>query len=389
MTAQTAAVERLETGAKSDSTRLIARGSEYLPATFEDRGVAISFTTPKLNQARLRRNERQGLELLVPDFADSGATYVMPWPLLPELVSMTLHDRELHKLITAKPALTPWEMRRLQMEIGARGLAGPAAAAACRQALGEDDRLRLAANFALIQKVFGFLGFATEELKAANFLTVETQTHVRRAFQALGKEIGASPEQCYGAIAEQSASLAQIGVPGADQPGRLRRILDEMRFLIGSVDRWSTTAYSEHQGRANMVARVAEHTVMMADYDLDRLDRRISDIARFVKDWEREAQEVRRLASRLSWLLDGWDHIAAAWRSAIGNSEADTTDALTDIERVLPRVPRKEVEHIPQLAESAAKLNGGRRVAAMQDWRSKSRDSDLIRRLEQVKGATQ
>jgi hypothetical protein len=388
VTVQTAVAERQDPAVKLESARMLSRGSEYLPATFEERGVAISFTTPKLNQARIRRNERQGLELLVPDFADSGATYVMPWGVLPEVVSMTLHDRELHKLITNKPGLTPWEMRRLQMEIGARGLAGPSAAMASRQALGEDDRLRLAANFALIQKVFGFLGFETAGLKASSFLTVETQTHVRRAFQALGKEISASPEQCYGAIAEQSASLAQIGVPGADQPGRLRRIIQDMRSLVSSVDGWAAGAYSEHAGKANMIARVAEQTVMIADYDLDRLDRRIRDIARFVKNWQREAQEVRHLANRLYWLLDGWDHITAAWFTGIDKSEIDTIDAMHDIERVLPRVPRKEVESMPQFASGEVKVHGGRRVTAMQDWRTKSRDADLIRRLETVKGVT-
>ena len=58
------------------------------------------------------------------------------------------------------------------------------------------------------------------------------------------------------------------------------------------------------------------------------------------------------------------------------------------VERVLPRVPRKEVENIPQFANGTAKVHAGRRVAAMQDWRTKSRDADLIRRLETVKGAT-
>ncbi len=388
MTVQTAiAADSRARGPQIDSASLL-RGSEYLPATFEERGVAISFTTPKLNQARIRRNERQALELLVPDFADSGATYVMPWAVLPEVISMTLHDRELYKAITAEPALTPWDIRRLQLQVAARGLAGPAAAQASRRALGEEERLRLAANFALIQKVFGFLGFETGGLKAASFLSPETQDHVRRAFHALAREIGASPEQCYAAIAEQSVSLAQVGVPGAEEQGRLRRIVDDMRSFVGSVNGWAITAYTEHKGRAALVARVAEQTVMIADWDLERLDGRIRDIARFVRDWHREAQEVRRLVARLSWLLDGWDHITAAWFCAIDSSEIDTVATLAEIERVLPRVPRKELEAMPQFAESVAGQGRGRRVAALQDWRTRSRDLDMIRRLETVKGAT-
>lgn len=386
MGAQTATAQKTESFLQTDSARMLARGADYLPVTFADRGVAISFTTPKLNQARVRMSKRETMELLVPDFADSGGTYVFPWSALPEMIGMTLHDRELHKLISEKPGVTPWEIRRMQMEIGARGLAGPVAAQACTKALGEDDRLRLAANLALIQKVFGFLGFETGVMKASNFLSPETQMQVRRAFQALGKEIQASPEQCYSAIAEQSVSLAQIGVPGADQPGRLRRIVLDMQSLTSSIKGWATSTYSECATTATMIGRVAEQTAFVANYDLDRLDKRISNIASFVKNWQREAREVRDLVSRMSWLLDGWDHINAIWFTAVRQSDNETFDAIKEIERILPHVPRKEVEDMPALGQEPEKLNGNRRVGAMQDWRSKSRDSDMIRRLEDVKG---
>lgn len=387
MTVQTAMAGHQESAQMADNTRMLSHGSEYLPATFEERGVAISFTTPKLSQARIRRSERLKLELLVPDFADSGATYVMPWNTLPELVSMTLHDRELHKLISNRPGCTPWEIRRTQLEIGARGLAGPGAAKACKQALGEDDKLRLAANFELIRKVFGFLGFETDDLKASSFLTPQTQIHVRSAFKALGKEIMASPEECYSAIAEQSASLAQLGVPGADQPGRLRQIIRDMRSMIGSVDGWATTAYSEFVGKATTVARVTEQTVAVADHELERLDQRVRDIARFVKNWQNEARQVRELVERMYWLIDGWDHITATWFTAIDKADIDTIDALHEIGRVLPRVPRKELEKVAQAIPEPGKINGGRRVQAMQDWRTKSRDSGMVQRIEAVKGA--
>lgn len=387
MTVQTAVAGHQDSALKTERTRLLSHGSEYLPATFEERGVAIAFTTPKLSQARIRLSERKKLDLLVPGFADSGATYVMPWTMLPELVSMTLHDRELHKQISKQPGCTPWEIRRTQLEVGARGLAGPVAAKACKKALGEDDSLRLAANFALIRKVFGFLGYETDDLKASSFLTSETQVHVRSAFQALAKEIKATPEECYSAIAEQSISLAQLGVPGADQPGRLRQIIRDMRSLVGSVDGWATTAYSELVGQATTIARVTEQTVAVADYDLDRLDQRIHDIARFVKNWQNEARQVRELVGRMYWLIDGWDHITATWFTAIDKADIDTIDALNEIGRVLPRVPRNELEKMTQTVSNAKTLNGGRRVKPMQDWRTRSRDLGMVQRIEAVKGA--
>lgn len=366
---------------------MLARGADYMPVTFEDRGAAIGFTTPKLNQARIRQKEERSLELLVPDFADSGGTYVIPWKAVPNIVSMTLHDRELHKLISEKWCVTPRDVRRVQMDVGARGLAGPVMARACKQALGEDTRLGMAANFALIQKVFGFLGFETSELRASNFLTPQTQAHVKRAFQVLAKEISTTPAECYGAIAEQSASLAELGVPGADPPGRLRRLMAEMRSLSISLDGWSATTYSELRSKTTIVKAVLEQTLLVADFDLNRLDQRIAKISSFIKNWHRESREVQRLGLRLTWLLDGWDHIAASWEHAIACPDADPVETLNEIVRVLPRVPRKELEGIPQFAETPEKLTSNRRVQSTQDWRTRSSDFELVQRLEAIKGA--
>ncbi|MEI9987084.1 MAG: hypothetical protein WDN69_30395 [Aliidongia sp.] len=43
-------------------------GSAMLPATFEERGAVVPFTTPALSLARVRRDQRQRMILLMPNF---------------------------------------------------------------------------------------------------------------------------------------------------------------------------------------------------------------------------------------------------------------------------------------------------------------------------------
>ena len=51
----------------------------YLPATFEERGVAVSFTTPALAYARIRKDYRDRLEVVLPNIGDAKGTFVIPW----------------------------------------------------------------------------------------------------------------------------------------------------------------------------------------------------------------------------------------------------------------------------------------------------------------------
>ena len=47
-------------------------------ATFGERGVSVPFTTPALAGARVRRDARHGLALLVPNPSGGRGIYVLP-----------------------------------------------------------------------------------------------------------------------------------------------------------------------------------------------------------------------------------------------------------------------------------------------------------------------
>ena len=87
---------------------------EVVPSTFEERGTIVPFTTPELAQARVRRDARGQLELLVAGFSGGRGIYVFPWYQVPEILRLTLHDQALHAEISHSDATTPDRMRQAE-----------------------------------------------------------------------------------------------------------------------------------------------------------------------------------------------------------------------------------------------------------------------------------
>ena len=86
-------------------------GSQHQPSTFEERGTTVPFTTPALSCARVRSDDRYNLVLLTPGFAGTQSVYVLPWKAIPDLVTMTIHDRALHEAIEREGIDAPPDVR--------------------------------------------------------------------------------------------------------------------------------------------------------------------------------------------------------------------------------------------------------------------------------------
>ena len=109
---------------------------QLLPSTFEERGAAIPFTTPMFAYARVRKDYRDRLELMVTRFAAVAGVYVVPWPMVPDIAALTTHDVMLYEEVSAKKVLNPYDMRLAALGVAKTGLAGPKAAEAATLARG-------------------------------------------------------------------------------------------------------------------------------------------------------------------------------------------------------------------------------------------------------------
>jgi hypothetical protein len=75
--------------------------------------------------ARVCSDERDGLIAILRDFANNGTAYIVPWSSLPLAVSMTEHDRALHKGVGEANACTPAQIRGVISRLALSGALGP------------------------------------------------------------------------------------------------------------------------------------------------------------------------------------------------------------------------------------------------------------------------
>ena len=83
----------------------------YTPTSFQERGVAVPFTTPRLAGARIRRPERSGTEFIVPNPSGGRGVYVLHWGALRQLCRPTVHDTLLHQRIARLAVIDPAGVR--------------------------------------------------------------------------------------------------------------------------------------------------------------------------------------------------------------------------------------------------------------------------------------
>ena len=98
----------------------------------------VPFTSPSLAGARVRRTERAGLEVLLPNPSGGKGLYVAAWADVRAMVRPTVHDLRLMEQIATIRTITPTTIRHAAREIASEGLAGRAAGTAAIASLVAD-----------------------------------------------------------------------------------------------------------------------------------------------------------------------------------------------------------------------------------------------------------
>lgn len=357
----------------------------YAPSTFEERGAAVAFTTPLLSQTRVRHGDRSRLEVLIPSFSDGQGIYVVPWRSVPEVVSMTAHDRFLHSLIGRNGAAAPDEVRNAVLRAARGGLAGPKSASAARAALSEDEEARTVTNFLLIVAVLRATGLDPRDLVRAGSRSRESEALTRGHMSSAAAALGIGAEELYRRVVDMADVVHPVGMPDAPKPGRVRRALADVAEFRDGVARWSRSDDSEVTHVAEFCVKVADDTHRLGTEALGEFDRRVGSLGDLLRDWKREIGSVRTVVTRLTWLVDGWGHIAARWRESEEEDPRARREVMGEIFRALPLIPKKEGAR--GHAETSAEVFNLRRrtVRGNEDWRTGRSDVELIRRIERVK----
>ncbi len=362
--------------------------TQHQPSTFEERGTTVPFTTPTLSCARVRTDERHHLVLLTPGFAGTQSVYVLPWRAIPELVTMTVHDRALHEAIQDAMATSPDTMRRQVLSIAATGLAGPEVQASARKALRDDDIYAEQIHAVLILFLLNALGIDVSALTGLDLSRADVLQKARTALEAATTPLGIDLETLYDRMGLLAAMLGSLGLASFGEPGRLRVMLLHLKAFQRDMLNRANRVSTEASAFFGLASEAAQMTITPADLTLSALDSRLLNLPDFMRNWDAHYTKSVQALTRLSWLLDGWDYVMAFAKDADDWSGDQLWLNLDILAKMLPLVPRNElVDGGDGDGLQNAERVQRRRVNALQDWRTGILDIEMARRLEAAKSA--
>lgn len=356
-----------------------ARRSQYEPSTFLERGTVVPFTTRALAQCRVRLDDRERLEVVLPGFSGGKSVYVTAWASLPDITSLSIHDRTLTEIVSREKAVSPTDIRRCWLQLATTGIGGQALAEQSREELALAAEVRVSTRVMLlldtVRRGGGEIG--PELIAAIN--TPDGKEKVRAVLAGTADRTGLDPLAVDWHIEELAALLGTLGLRSLPEPGRLRGLHTRMQEFAHAIDNWARTTVSDGAHIGRFSAMSAEHSAAVAGRAIVEVDRLLADPIRLMSSWEQSHTVLRSYLLRIAWLLDGWDYVLRIWDDAVAERMAIDV-AVTEIGRIIPIVPAREVD-----------ADGGRRsvelfreyrsrVRIFEDWLSGDLDDELIPR---------
>lgn len=360
-------------------------GKEFQPTRFTERGAAVPFTTPILNQGRVRVDNRQVLELLVPAFSGGQGIYAIRWRDLPEIFSsMTVHDRALHEDIQDSKAVSPGQIRACAMRVAATGLAGPEAAKAARKYFLDIENDRILTTFHLVKSAVEQIGVQSH-LTLHDVASVDGQLKVKQAVAAVAQKVGRAANQVYSNLETWGSILSPVGVPDMPGQSRLRRLTNEVTGLAQTFYDFAATDPSDARAMGEVAATVATFTAEKAKIFLQRADQLSGTVPAALRDWDKSKERITADVERIEWLLDGWDFISTVWHDAENQEREQRRRVMAEIHRILPIPPAREFEAPFAVNKKPADNCADRYLKMLNMGQVGAIDPDEIQRLERYK----
>ncbi|HEX6957629.1 MAG TPA: hypothetical protein VF194_06540 [Ferrovibrio sp.] len=358
-------------------------GQQFQPARFEERGTAVAFTTPALSQSRVRQDSRDNLELTVSAFSGVKGTYVIRWKDVPDIFSLTMHDRALQETILSGGSCLPPDIRKATLETAKTGLAGPEAQRAAEEALNDDENEIVLTRFFLSKSVIETMSEGQVNLHMSDFTSAAGRERVKDGLAGIAKRFATTPNDLYDRLQSWGLLLAPIGLPGMPKPSRLRRLAGGIMSFADRLSDWAETDKSDAADLARGIVKVAYFTADFADDLMASVLRPVDYADRVLSNWDKALLNLHRDLERLWWTVDGWEFIILLWQDAERQDRDTQRAAVTEIYRILPIIPEKEAANRPNA--QAMQENNRMQVRALEGWNSGVLDIEMIRRVEAVK----
>lgn len=366
----------------------LRKSAVQLPATFAQRGTAVPFSSDGLKHARMRVGDEGEMEALVPGLAGGRSVYVIPWPVLPEIVPMTVHDRKLHETLFSRRPHAPHELRACALDVAKSGVGGIKLATEARNILASESAHRLATQCTLLGGAIRQLAADKAkklDLSVSGLSRAEGMLAARSALKSVAGEMGVQAEDIYGRIERWAEVVHPIGPPDDEHPGHLRSTIRQIDRFVDEVRAWSAEEPPES-------AMMAHECVMVCADVLDNgqrceadVDAASEDMRTTLKTWDRTVARLRAGIDRLAWVLDGWDRVVTVWDSKRDRPAYERREAMEMIFRFLPVLPEEALRNTGRTIWTRFQENRRRRIQANQSWFTGEDDEEMLRRLDRFR----
>lgn len=358
--------------------------SFWAPPTFAERGASVPFTTPIIVGSRVRGRHDE-LELVVPNPSGAKGNYILGWKSLPEVFSLTVHDRVLHRAIDEAGASTPEAVRTATLRTASTGLAGPAAAKQAKALLKEQEDFKLLIQFTLLSETVKQLSQGQLQITLAHVQSETGRQQAKLILARVAHKVNIEGNELYARIEAWSDAIGAIGTPKGSKAPRLRKMRQRIEEFANSIGGWSEVDKSEQAPLGGLASLVARETAALAAEVFAEADTFLEKIDRTVAKWDQSLEAISNSVERISWMLDGWDLLVAMWEDAVIKAPHEQQATVQELARILPIIPEEEVsgarrDKIRDIGVQRRKL-----VKPMEDWVTGTIDADLRTRLEKYK----
>lgn len=358
-----------------------ARRSHYEPSTFLERGTVIPFTTGALAQCRVRLDDRERLEVVLPGFSGSKGVYVTAFTSLPDITTLSVHDRTLTEIVSKEKVVTPTGIRRCWLELATTGIGGQELAELAREELTRAAEVQVSTRIMLLLDTVRRGGGEIGPELVATMGSPEGRTQVRAMLGGAASRASIDAVAVDQHIEELAALLGTLGLRSLPEPGRLRHLHTRMQEFSHAIDNWGRTTVSDLAHIGRFAAMSADHSAGIAGRAIAEVDRMLADPIRLMARWDASQKTFRGYLLRIAWLLDGWDYVLRIWDDAVAERIAIDA-AAKEIGRIIPIVPAREVDADAGRRSVELFREYRSRVRVFEDWLSGDLDEELLARPE-------
>lgn len=353
----------------------------FLPSTFAERGVTVPFTTDVARNARLRGEIAEEREFLLPALSGGKGTYVVPFKALSATIDLNLYDQALLEHLTDAETFTPFDLRRIVIDVDAKGYGGVPKAKAAKKTLREERTVVSYNQCLLILRALSVLSTEPVKLDVSILMTEDGQGLAKEQFKLYSAKWNTTSEDLMHTFQVWAKIIWAIGAKGAERPGYLTQIYTSIQGMIDDIKDHLTKEPPEVQFVGRGVIDAASLTNEIALREMDACWGYEVDLAATLSQSDKAMRDMADRIQKVSWILDGWARLVQVWKESEESFRGERRKILERIYEDLPILPKaalkgKQLDILSGIRETQKSW-----VKANMDWRTEEMDQEMMQRL--------